>query len=297
MANKNPLSKYPSYSQRGKKGVNILLLVLLCVFLARVYFGYFYKPEIEVYSTAEFDSIVALLKNHELTDDAKKDSIVTEAELSYLMNFDPNKVTAEELTALGFNKFQTSNLIKYREKGGRFYKNSDLKKVYGLTESEYKKYEPYIIIEKSKPKIPEVHEEPVTEIEKEPKDLNVMYSSELMQLGISSELAFRILKYKDLLGGYYEYRQLFQVYGMDSATFAKVKANCVINPSAVQKIDLNKVDYKELLKHPYIDKFNTDAIFKYKKIKGKIHSVDELVLNQVISNELFDSLIYYVDIQ
>ena len=54
---------------------------------------------------------------------------------------------------LGFSEKQAQSIVKYREKGGYFYKKEDLKRLYVVDDSLYVLLEPYIVLEgKSKPK-------------------------------------------------------------------------------------------------------------------------------------------------
>jgi len=58
-----------------------------------------------------------------------------------LFTFNPNTATYKELTTLGLSSKTANTLINFREKGGKFYKKEDLKKVYGLRESDYGRLE------------------------------------------------------------------------------------------------------------------------------------------------------------
>ena len=51
--------------------------------------------------------------------------------------FDPNTVDSITLLHLGFKPWQAKNMLKYRAKGGKYRKNEDLKKLYGMTDSMY----------------------------------------------------------------------------------------------------------------------------------------------------------------
>ncbi|MEZ4907725.1 MAG: helix-hairpin-helix domain-containing protein [Saprospiraceae bacterium] len=60
--------------------------------------------------------------------------------------FDPNTVSESELLSMGFSNFIVGNMIKYREKGGRFYKSEDMKRIYGISDSDYEAMKDYILI-------------------------------------------------------------------------------------------------------------------------------------------------------
>ena len=76
-------------------------------------------------------------------------------ELTYsLFTFDPNTVDSVGFTRLGLKSYMASNILKYRNKGGKFRTSADFSKVYGITPDKFKELEPYIAIkELSKPKV------------------------------------------------------------------------------------------------------------------------------------------------
>ena len=63
-----------------------------------------------------------------------------------LMPFDPNNASESALLSLGLDKNTVKNVLKYREKGGKFYKKEDLKKIYGFSDLDYLRIENYIQI-------------------------------------------------------------------------------------------------------------------------------------------------------
>src|SRR5690606_6707402 len=76
-----------------------------------------------------------------------KDELVLTPESETIFKvFDPNSVNKEDLLSLGFNQFQASNLIKYRESGGKFTQLVDLLKIYGVDSGLVRSLENYIEI-------------------------------------------------------------------------------------------------------------------------------------------------------
>lgn len=63
-----------------------------------------------------------------------------------LFTFNPNTADSITFRKLGLNAWTTSNIIKYRNKGGKFRKPDDFKKIYGLSEEKFKELRPYIEI-------------------------------------------------------------------------------------------------------------------------------------------------------
>ncbi|HUX95309.1 MAG TPA: helix-hairpin-helix domain-containing protein [Bacteroidales bacterium] len=117
-------------------------------------------------------------------------------------------------------------------------------------------------------------------------DINRCDTSELIRLpGIGPVLSVRIIKYRNLLGGYYSKEQLREVYGLPPETYEKIKDMVKADTMLIKYIEINTADYRKLSRMPYLERGDVNAILKYRELKGKIHSVSELVENKVISKE------------
>jgi competence protein ComEA len=75
-----------------------------------------------------------------------KKEIDNEAVSSERFVFNPNTISAEDAQKLGFSKKLSHTLINFRNKGGKFYKPEDLKKLYGLAPTLFEELEAYILI-------------------------------------------------------------------------------------------------------------------------------------------------------
>ncbi len=112
--------------------------------------------------------------------------------------------------------------------------------------------------------------------------------------GIGSVFAGRIVKYRDLLGGYVDTRQLQEVYGLPADTYQAIKKYLIIDTNQINKININKVTFNELLKHPYINYYQTKAIFNYKKIKGHFLNINEIEQNNLLNEKKFKEIKPYL---
>ncbi|MDR2148830.1 MAG: helix-hairpin-helix domain-containing protein [Tannerella sp.] len=96
--------------------------------------------------------------------------------------------------------------------------------------------------------------------------------------GIGSAFAARIVKFRDLLGGFYSVNQLAEVYGMDEERFNALKPWFTVDMEHVKKLNVNELTLDELNKHPYIDYRQAKAITQLHKQKGKLTGWDNLKL-------------------
>lgn len=104
--------------------------------------------------------------------------------------------------------------------------------------------------------------------------------------GIGSAFANRIIKYRNLLGGYVAVEQLREVYGMEDDRYLDMIPYIEVD-YGVKKININKLEFKELLKHPYLEYDQVKAITNLRKKKGDIKSLVELsVLSEFADEDL-----------
>ncbi|MCD8176668.1 MAG: helix-hairpin-helix domain-containing protein [Tannerellaceae bacterium] len=98
--------------------------------------------------------------------------------------------------------------------------------------------------------------------------------------GIGSAFANRIIKYRNLLGGFYSVEQLAEVYGIDEERFLKLKPWFYVDKEKILLIDLNQATEEELRAHPYINYRQAGAIVRLRKQKGTIHWENLLLLEE-----------------
>lgn len=216
--------------------------------------------------------------------------------------FDPNTVSEKQLIELGLKAKTASTFIKFRSKGFEFRQKEDLKKVYGISGNLYKELEPYVLIEKKKGE-PEGAKTQETVLQdkiapqKKAKviiELNSADSAMLVDLpGIGPGFARKIIKYRNLLGGYNSVGQLKEVYGFTDEMLAKLKGLVMIKyPVELKKINLNTDDFKTVNRHPYIEYETTRNIFNLKRSKKLEPSDIQKILN---NDELYMKLEPYLE--
>lgn len=86
--------------------------------------------------------------------------------------------------------------------------------------------------------------------------------------GIGSVFARRIIKYRDLLGGFYSVEQLGEVYGIDEERYEAMKSWFSVDLSAIRQLLVNQLSAKELASHPYVSYKQARIIEKMIRKKG-----------------------------
>lgn len=204
--------------------------------------------------------------------------------------FDPNTLTEEEGLKMGLNNSVIKAMIGFRQKGGRFKFATDLKKIYTLNEEEYAILEPYIQIAADTSISLPAKKKVVIE-------LNSSDSLDLQQLqGIGPSFARRIIKYRELLGGYSRPEQLMEVYGMDSIRFNNLAQQLSVDKEKIRKININKVSLKEMTKHPYIEFYVAKSIINFRNENGDFASVNQILDAKLIYKELFLKIEPYLSV-
>lgn len=242
--------------------------------------GYFKSAEDlhKIYGMTE--DVYSSILPYVLFDERKADSRKSQSSVE-LFAFNPNSATDKEFEMLGFSEKQIDAIRKYLTKSGKFKTKSEFLKM-RIIEEEQKSRISGII------DLPEEFDD-AKQISFEKKnlvriELNSADTTLLKQLpGIGSILARRIVKYRDLLGGFYSIAQLNEVYGMPEQTVKQIESSVDVNLSLMKKNDINFSDKKELAKHPYIKANLAQKIIKFRSRYGKINNVevlrDSMILN------------------
>lgn len=117
-------------------------------------------------------------------------------------------------------------------------------------------------------------------------NLNSCDSASLEALpGIGPVLSARIIKYRNLLGGYISVSQLKEVYGLPEETFNLISTRVFADTLSIKRIRINEADYKALIRHPYLERGEVNAILKYRELKGRITGIDTMIENKLVSEE------------
>ncbi|MDR0748959.1 MAG: helix-hairpin-helix domain-containing protein [Tannerellaceae bacterium] len=96
--------------------------------------------------------------------------------------------------------------------------------------------------------------------------------------GIGSSFARRIVKFRDLLGGFYAVSQLKEVYGMDEERYQSIRRWFDVDTLYIAKLSVNQLPYDVLIKHPYLNPTQTRSICRLRQQKGRLSGWENLQL-------------------
>lgn len=291
------------FSRTERQGIIILAVLIILVGTA----SWFIPPRevAKIEDNQKFEEeyaiFMASLKEREQEKEVSSKKYQHEKREVILASFDPNTADSITFLNLGLPPWMAKNILKYRAKGGRFRKQSDFQKVYGLTEKQYTTLEPYISIADI-PKEQDTirlfnHQEPRDTLQyyKYPSgttiSLNQADTTELKKIpGIGSAIARMIVGYRKKLGGFYQVEQLQDIH-LDTG---KLHEWLFVNKNETQRINLNKAGIERLRAHPYISFYQAKVIVEYRKKKGEIESLSQLKLYDEFSEKDFERISPYV---
>ena len=249
--------------------------------------------------------------------------------------FNPNNLNYKMARELGMPQRVAYTIENYLEKGGQFRYAEDMQKIYGLSKNDYERLLPYIQLpHKTTTTQTSKEQQPSATIADnssantsqtpantnklttfgfkdsssfEPKrsyksntamiDMNTADSLEWQQIrGVGKGYANRIIKYRNLLGGYTAKEQLKEVYGMTDELYAQIEPHLLVpHPSKVKKININKATFEELNAQAYIRKYKlANTIIKYREQHGAYQTVKDLQQIQIITPEMFAKINLYL---
>lgn len=210
--------------------------------------------------------------------------------------FDPNTADSSTLVHLGLKKWQASNMLKYRAKGGRYRKAEDMKKLYGMTDSMYQALLPYIQIDTlaiqqyrdsvRKSQMDSVRTDSLPRYISPKRDtilnLRTADTTELKLIrGIGSYRAQQIVRYRKQLGGFTSVEQLYEIKALkpllsDTLSADSLLAHFWLDSIIVDPLPVNSASLERLQRHPYLSFEQAKAIYELRRRKVRLSSIKAL---------------------
>lgn len=294
------------FTKKEKNGIIVLLIVNLFFILLPHFYEKLHPAE--KFLTVVYDSLAFLndqsfskgdsfnLKKYNHTYSGSR--YAYEKSQHHLFEFDPNTISEEEWISLGVYPKTIATIQHYKEKGGRFLKAEDLKKIWGFSDKKIIELLPYVRISENSASREVRHTEKKTTIyKKELININTCDSAILEKLpGIGPKLSQRMISFRERLGGFYCKEQLLEVFGLADSVFQKFSDQIVIDINAIREININKAGRDEFKNHPYIKFKIADAIVKYREQHGAFNDIEQLKNIVLIDDVLFKKLRFYLTI-
>lgn len=216
--------------------------------------------------------------------------------------FDPNGLSNQHWLQLGLSVKQIRVIRNFELKGGRFFKKEDLKRIYSISEKQYKILEPFVLINNNNSqkdsKSFTTNYKPAGIPFRTSTSIIELNSADSLELesvrGIGPAFASRIIRFRKRLGGFYRKEQLLEVYGMDSVKYNQLKDLIQVNGELIIKINLNTFTFEEIKRHPYLTYKQMNAIIQYRSQHGSFRSIDDLMKIAILNEEIIRKIEPYI---
>lgn len=300
------IKSYFNFNKGERIGIIVIFVIIILIFAFPYFNEYTFKNSDKEFLqyVNDIEQFEKSLKNASdsaneahILDFQQMDRSVAENKITPFI-FNPNKLPSEQWSKMGLKDWQIKVIKKYEAKGGKFYKKEDVRRMFCISPSEYEILEPYISIPEQKNEYADRKPE-IREIKKKVLvELNSADSVTLLSLyGIGPSFAKRIIKYRNLLGGFYSKMQLLEVYGFDQRKLDKIDAYCDVSPNGIKRININTIRTDELKKHPYLDYYTAKAIVDQRIILGRFTSLQQVKSIPLIHEDLFNKIKPYFIIE
>ncbi|MFD0862566.1 ComEA family DNA-binding protein [Sungkyunkwania multivorans] len=279
-----------------KKGVVVLLLLIVMLQL----FYHFFDFRSSNYNFENSDAIAQFQK----TIDSLK-ILQLEKQKPKIFPFNPNYLTDYKGYTLGMSVEEIDRLRQFRDKNKFINSAKEFQQVTKISDSLLKEISPFfkfpdwVVKKRSRKNAFNSNNGKMKREVIEKKDLNGVTAEELKRIkGIGEKLSERIIKYRDILGGFLVDEQLFEVYYLDSLVAKRALEYFTVKTvPSITKLDINMATMSELASTPYINYKLAKKIVTYRSSVGMISSFDELTKIEDFPAEKINRIALYLTIK
>jgi competence protein ComEA len=246
------LASYFYYSRGERDGVMLLAALSLGIVMFTKIYSLMNEQKNEITDFTAFEQEIAAFTSQHASD-TEGVSLATQNDEPVLFSFNPNDASKEDFIRLGLSPKVATTVIHFREKGGRFLKKEDLKKIYGLKPTDYERLESYIALEntggfahKNYGTPPQYNGQKTVQrhIELKPFDPNTATENDLLNLGLDVKSVKILLKYRKKGGRFRTKEDLKKVYGLSDIDFLRINQYVQIAENQPNVQDLATKDLK-----------------------------------------------------
>ena len=264
------------YNKRQRNG--ILFLVIIIIVLQLVYFF----TNSSSYNNKNSD-LSEIDTYQQQIDSLKEGQLKTEK--NKIFPFNPNYITDFKGYQLGMTIEEIDNLLAFRKTGKYVNSAKEFQNITKISDSLLTVISPYFkfpewVNKKSSQNNNTYRAKKEVKITNEDinHDINTVSANQLKTInGIGDKLAKRIISYRNLLYGFSFNEQLYEVYYLDKEIANSIlKKYYVIDKPKINKVNINKATFKEVLHLPYLDYNLTKIILNTRDKIDKFSSLEDL---------------------
>tara|TARA_B100000795_G_scaffold152383_1_gene114184 strand:+ start:113 stop:1006 length:894 start_codon:yes stop_codon:yes gene_type:complete len=285
------------YHKNQRNGIFILIILIVIFQFIIVFVDFSSEEKVDTNSP----KIIAF---HHQIDSLRK--INLENKRLKIFPFNPNYITDYKGAQLGMSLVEIDKLLAFRKTGKFINSKKEFQNITSISDSllhsisPYFKFPDWVVKKKQNRQLSTSRDTRL--FAKKSKyiltstDINIAVKDDLKTInGIGEKLSERIIKYRSKLQGFSTTDQLYEVWGLGAEVVVKVLLVFkVVKLPNIQKINVNTVSFKELLKNPYIDYELCKKIFNYKDEVAEMQDISELKNIIGFPLDLYDRIVLYL---
>lgn len=306
----NKLKSHFRFNKQERSGIFFLLLIIVSLQVGYFFYGRFSED-------AQTDALVV---DHEMQTqiDALKQAVLQKDSVK-IYPFNPNFITDYKGYVLGMSVDEIDRLHAFRKQNKFANTAKEFQKVTQVSDALLDAISPhfkfpewtkkskqsaarskqYVVGSRSDTKVSYPRKVFGEDSQKRViKDLNTATALELRTInGIGEKLSARILKFRDILGGFLIEDQLYDVYGLEPEVVERaLKTFRVLQKPNIQKININTASEYEIATLVYIQKQVAERIVAYRNVNNGILSLDELENIEGFPSDKIDRIALYLSL-
>lgn len=205
--------------------------------------------------------------------------------------FSLDTVSAGYLRAIGFSVREAELVIRYRDMIGGYRSIDEFAECYAVGEERAEWLRPYLLFPARDTLV-----EPIVERVTFPIEINSADSATLRRVrGIGEKSVMHILRYRELLGGYYSTAQISELKMVTPENFRIILQQIWCDSAQIKKICINFASPKALEVHPYISSRMLRRIINHRELKGGWSTIEEMIESKIFSEEEAQRIAPYLD--
>lgn len=213
-----------------------------------------------------------------------------------LRPFSLDTVSAAFLVGVGFSPRQAEVVLRYRDASGSIRSEEQFRRCYVVSERMADRLVPYIVF--TAEEAPTVDDAEAEDAERGGSvvttrgaaralvEINTADSVGLLSVrGIGPKSVTAIMRYRELLGGFYSVKQLAELDVVTESNYERILTQICCDSCKISKIDINFADPKELIRHPYVSAKALRRIVKQRQLKGGWSGIEEMIDDDIFDRE------------
>ena len=276
--NSKVIRSYFNFTREQRSGIFTLFGIIILLQIIYLFLNFYTKPK----DDPERQKWLSLQSQ---VDAMKKDAKVESTKM-YLFN--PNFITDYKGYKLGMSITEIDRLLAFRKENKYVNSAKEFQNVTKVSDSLLKVMAPYFKFpdwvnnKKDNTKFKEYPAYQNEAFAKKEKiviiDINQATKEDLVKIyGIGAAISVRILKQKELLGGFVSMDQMKEVWGLSPEVIENLNAHFkVLTLPRFKKIEINNASLKELSQFHYFRYAMAKEIVTYRSMNGNINNIEDL---------------------